>query len=248
MHYKILTFLILFTIGLFESNSQSLRSDTLKGYREQALSLKNTIIPATFILYGYLGINSDYIKGIDYTVKNYFHDSGGTRIDDYIQYLPIFMVYALDVTGIKGRNNFSDKTAILATSSILTLITVRSIKAAIGRQRPDGRAFNSFPSGHTATAFMAAEFFRLEYGDISPWLGIAGYTSAALTGGMRIYNNRHWLTDVIAGAGIGIICSKVANSLIPGIKNRSFRNGNTEMTPLFRLEGEHWRLGLIYCF
>ena len=51
---------------------------------------------------------------------------------------------------------------------------------------------------------MTATMLHKEYEGRSPWFGIGGYTLAALTGVSRVLNNRHWLTDVMAGAAIGI--------------------------------------------
>ena len=76
--------------------------------------------------------------------------------------------------------------------------------------RPDGSTYNSFPSGHTATAFVGAEFMHQELGWHSPWYSFAGYTMATATGILRIANNRHWLGDVIAGAGIGMLTTKLS--------------------------------------
>ena len=81
---------------------------------------------------------------------------------------------------------------------------VNGIKYSVGRLRPDGSRYNSFPSGHTATAFMTASMLHKEYGWRSPLFSIGGYTAAAVTGVSRICNNRHWLSDVVAGAAIGI--------------------------------------------
>lgn len=89
-------------------------------------------------------------------------------------------------------------------------------------QRPDGSAFNSFPSGHTATAFVGAEVLRREYWHVSPWIGITGYAVAAGTGFLRMYNNRHWLTDVLAGAGIGILSVEIAYWLYPTLSKAIF--------------------------
>ena len=74
-----------------------------------------------------------------------------------------------------------------------------------GVLRPDGSACNSFPSGHTFVAFTGAEIIRREYGKEYPWIAVAGYTVAVLVGAMRIYNNRHWAGDVLAGAGLGML-------------------------------------------
>lgn len=69
---------------------------------------------------------------------------------------------------------------------------------------------------------MGAELLRREYWDVSPWIGVAGYAVAAGTGFFRMYNNRHWLTDVIAGAGIGILSVQAAYWLYPAISKKFF--------------------------
>ena len=83
-------------------------------------------------------------------------------------------------------------------------ILVNGVKYSVGRLRPDATSNNSFPSGHTATAFMTATMLHKEYEGRSPWFSIGGYSLAALTGVSRVLNNRHWVTDVVAGAAIGI--------------------------------------------
>lgn len=91
------------------------------------------------------------------------------------------------------------------------------------QERPDGSSRNSFPSGHTATAFAGAELLRREYWDVSPWIGVAGYAVVAGTGFFRMYNNRHWLTDVLAGAGMGILSAQAAYWLYPVITKTFFK-------------------------
>ena len=53
---------------------------------------------------------------------------------------------------------------------------------------------------------------------------VSGYVVAAGTGFFRIYNDRHWLTDVAAGAGIGILSTKIAYWINPFINEKLFRN------------------------
>ena len=109
------------------------------------------------------------------------------------------------------------------TAYTLMGLSVNTLKTTSKVERPDGSTRNSFPSGHTATAFMGAEFLREEYWDVSPWIGISGYVVAAGTGFFRMYNNRHWLTDVLAGAGIGILSTRAAYWLYPTISKTFFR-------------------------
>ncbi|MBQ1177891.1 MAG: phosphatase PAP2 family protein, partial [Bacteroidaceae bacterium] len=72
-----------------------------------------------------------------------------------------------------------------------------------------------FPSGHTATTFMGAELVRIEYGDEHPWLAAGAYTLATAVGVLRVYNDRHWFTDVFAGAGVGILSARIGYWLLP---------------------------------
>jgi membrane-associated phospholipid phosphatase len=91
-------------------------------------------------------------------------------------------------------------------------------KITIGRERPDKSNTKSFPSGHTETAFVAAEFLYQEYKDKSIWIGIGGYSVATFVGIARVYNNRHWVSDVVAGAGIGILSTKAVYWVYPHLQ------------------------------
>ena len=97
-------------------------------------------------------------------------------------------------------------------------------KEATGILRPDRSTYNSFPSGHTAIAFASAEFLRMEYKDVSVWYGIAGYTVATAVGGLRVYNNRHWFSDVLTGAGVGILSTQLASSVQPWLSQKLFKH------------------------
>ena len=123
-----------------------------------------------------------------------------------------------------------------------------SLKKITHIQRPDGSSYESFPSGHTAEAFASAEFLRQEYKDVSPWYGIAGYAAATATGALRIYNNKHWLSDVVAGAGIGIASTKLAYWIYPAIKRKFFKNKpmNTFIIPYY--QGGTGAVAMVYTF
>ncbi len=79
--------------------------------------------------------------------------------------------------------------------------TTHLIKWGIGRQRPNGRGYRSFPSGHTSAAFGVAEVVRSLYGNRA---AAVPYALAVITGISRIHDNKHYLSDVIAGAGLGM--------------------------------------------
>lgn len=126
------------------------------------------------------------------------------RYDDYIQYSPAVLMAGLKAFGYKGRTSWGRMLVSDAFSGMIMAGAVNGIKYSVRRMRPDGTSRNSFPSGHTATAFMTATMLHKEYGWRSPWFSIGGYTAAAVVGVSRILNNRHWMSDVVAGGAIGI--------------------------------------------
>ena len=135
--------------------------------------------------------------------------------DNYLQFSPMIAAYGLEIAGIEGRHGLLDKTLLLLMSYGTMAITVYSMKNLFREKRPDSSGRNSFPSGHTATAFMGAELLYREYKDVSPWIGYSGYAVAVVTGYLRIHNNRHYINDVLAGAFIGVLSTKFAYWLYP---------------------------------
>lgn len=126
--------------------------------------------------------------------------------DDYLQYLPL--VAGLSLT-LVSDGVYSPKTleqcSAYAFAGGFTALSVLSIKKLIGRLRPDGSSYNSFPSGHTATAYLGAELLDLYWGKQYPWMSMLGYATAFATANSRVLNNRHWLSDTYAGMALGIL-------------------------------------------
>ena len=137
-----------------------------------------------------------------------------TGIDDYTQFFGPAMVVGLKLGGVEGR---SDWPRLLASSLMGYAIMagfVNGIKYTAKEMRPDGSTANSWPSGHTATSFVGATILHKEYGlTRSPWYSVAGYGVATATGVMRVLNNRHWISDVMSGAGIGILSAELGYAL-----------------------------------
>ena len=132
------------------------------------------------------------------------------HLDDYIQFAPVVAVYGLNLAGVKGKNDFANRTALLLKSEVMVAALTFSLKKITAVPRPDTGQPTSFPSGHTAQAFAAATFMAKEYGHRSIWYSIGAYTLATGVGTMRVLNNRHWLSDVLVGAGIGIFSTNMA--------------------------------------
>ncbi len=232
---KILICAIFFIITFF-CNAQktvlySTNKNTTTSYNKtNTIDLvKKIAIPFTLITYGAIVQNSKNLRALDVSTRNTINSNlpgFHTKIDDYLQYTPAISVYALNAFGVKGKNNFRDRTIIFAMTNIISFAFVKPLKYSTKVMRPDGSSNNSFPSGHTATAFGNAEFLRQEYKDVSPWYGILGYTAAITTGTLRVYNNKHWVSDVVAGTGFGILSTKLAYWIYPSIKKHLFKNKN----------------------
>jgi membrane-associated phospholipid phosphatase len=129
--------------------------------------------------------------------------------DNFLQYVPAVAVFALGVCGVKGKNDLPNQLAIIIKTEILMTAITTPLKIITAEPRPNSGTKNSFPSGHTAQAFAAATFLAKEYGHKSVWYSIGAYSLATGVGAMRILNDRHWLSDVVAGAGIGILTTNL---------------------------------------
>jgi hypothetical protein len=133
-----------------------------------------------------------------------------TKVDNYLMHAPIVLVYGLNIAGIKGKNDFKNRTLLLVKSEAIMAALTFSFKSLTKVPRPDDTDIQSFPSGHTAQAFATATFMAKEYKDESVWYAVGAYGIATTVGAMRIMNNRHWVSDVLAGAGIGILSTNLA--------------------------------------
>ena len=137
-----------------------------------------------------------------------------TGIDDYTQFFGPVMTVGLKLGGYEGRSDWGRLLASAGMSYAIMAGFVNGIKYSAKEMRPDGSTANSWPSGHTATSFVGATILHKEYGlTRSPWFSIAGYGVATATGIMRVLNNRHWISDVMSGAGIGIMSTELGYAL-----------------------------------
>lgn len=201
---------------------------------------KKFILPAAMLAYGISSLKVEKFRSLNDKVKEEVYtersNKNSLHIDNYLLYAPAVAVYALNAAGVKGKNNFRDRTMIYAMAELMQSAIVFPVKSWVGENRPDGSNRLSFPSGHTACAFVSAEFLRQEYKDVSPWYGIAGYAAAASTGFLRMYNNKHWFSDVVAGAGIGIMSTKLSYWIYPVIKKKLFKEKevNTVVMPVYQ--------------
>lgn len=254
MFHKAISLVFLF--GFLSANAQQQNDSITKvdsTSNHLKFNYKQLIIPSVLIGYGVIGLESDQLLSFNHQIKAEVTEDIDEKItiDDFSQYAPAASVYALNAFGIKGKNNLRDRSVIFVTSYAIMATTVLGLKSISHVERPDGSSNNSFPSGHTATAFAGAEFLWQEYKDKSIWYGIAGYAVATGTGLFRIYNNRHWLTDVAAGAGIGILSTKIAYWMNPYITKKLFKSSSesksTSMVAPF-YNGQQYGLSFVKVF
>lgn len=143
-------------------------------------------------------------------LRNRYIPSFRNHYDDYTQYIPGISVFALNAAGVEGKHTVGRALVSYTFSMAIMGVLVNSIKYTARVPRPSGDERNSFPSGHTANSFMNAAFLNKEYGQYRhPMYGVMGYTLATATAVGRQLNNRHWISDVLAGAGIGILSTQL---------------------------------------
>ncbi len=161
------------------------------------------ILPAALITSGAIGINRQWVKWDGHHALSF---------DDYLQYLPAAAYPTLDYLGLNAKHNLRDRLATEITAYAIAVATSFTLKHTIDERRPRYNEYDSYPSGHTIKAFTGAELIRIEYGN---WAGLAAYATAGTVATMRIYNGRHWLNDLLTGAGIGILSARAAYWMLP---------------------------------
>lgn len=179
-------------------------------------SFRKAVIPVSAPLVlmavgSYGAYNKGFLDGYHTPVKSWVGNSNlSRRADDVFSLLPIPSVYVFDALGIKARHDFANRSLVLLKAELMMLGTVHLAKQLTGIMRPDSSDRLSFPSGHTAQAFMAASFWHHEMGQHGRGFVIAGYAMATAVASMRVMHNKHWVSDVVAGAGTGILATEIA--------------------------------------
>jgi membrane-associated phospholipid phosphatase len=183
---------------------------------------------STLITLGVIGVGG-VLYAYDGRIRDYYehgnHHSSG--LDD-LAYTAEKLGYpwALGIVGIYGgsgylmKNEKMKETALLSFESFLVANSISvSVKYATGRARPKRdrgpysyKPFSfdlsdtAFPSGHATSAFSIASVFASEYE--SPWVGVLAYGLACLSGWQRLYDDKHWASDVWFGAALGTVVGR----------------------------------------
>ena len=227
------------------TKAPKLRADTVEYLHARPWTI---IVPAGLVTYGVASLAINPVRNVDYYIAGRIKRSDpnfNSKIDNYIQVAPIALVYGLNLVGDYGKNRFVDRTALLALSGgILTVAD--GLKFVTHRARPYSNDKLSFPSGHTGAAFLAAEYLAQEYGEKSPVYSVIGYSFAVGTSVMRLYNREHWFSDVVAGAGFGILSTKAAYLIYPHIRNSLTHHGKHGRTTMLMPSYQYGAPGLSF--
>jgi membrane-associated phospholipid phosphatase len=127
--------------------------------------------------------------------------AGGTAVS-------VAVVFTTFVAGrFASGQTFRDMSYDMATGALVNLGYTSLLKVTVRRERPDHSDNQSFPSGHASNAFTLAEVARSHYG----WkVGVPAYALASTIAYSRLVQNKHYLSDVLAGSTLGFIVGRTA--------------------------------------
>lgn len=213
----------------------------LRGANPAKQFVSGLAAPAVFLGFGFLTLdNPEYLESNEAVQKQILGHYAGfhSNLDNYARYVPVAAVYGLNLAGVKGKNDLVSLTLIFALSNLINNTVTRQLKGITQERRPDFPSFDAFPSGHTSTAFANAEIMHQEYNHLSAWYSVAGYSFAVATGTMRMLNNRHWLSDVMAGAGVGLLSTRLAYVIYPWLEQninlQPFAKNKLAVAPVYQ--------------
>lgn len=233
MGYKLLLGFVLISAQLFSQTAIPAMQDTscAKPADKETLRYKTRyprafIVPAVLITAGLTCIKDNGIySSIEARndIQRVFKGRG-SKIDDYLIFSPYVEFAALQALKFKCRNDFINTSILILKSELIMAAIVFPMKSLTKVERPysyfsetpdelknkNSDAFHSLPSGHTAQAFVAAAVVHKEFRYKSQWPGIAAYGLASTVALYRMINDRHWLSDVLTGAGIGVLSVNLA--------------------------------------
>ncbi len=199
---KITIIIFILTASVLTSNAQITDSTRTKRF------IKKNIFPTLLIGAGVMLNNSQFEQDFQVDLRNEIGNDFELSIDDYFQYVPIVEMYLFDIFKVKAQHHWFDQTKYLFISNLITATLTHSIKRLSLKTRPDGSR-HSFPSGHTTLAFTNAAVLKNEFYQTNSILSFTGYLFASTTGTFRILNNKHWISDVLLGAGIAIVVTNI---------------------------------------
>lgn len=236
-------FSILFFLLIFIGNAQTQDSISISKPKDK-LSYKQFIAPAALITSGALLINSALNDDLQSNANRFFGEDFHTSADYFIPFIPVAQIYLGKTFGFKPKNDFQHQTINIIVANAIGAAVFTSLKYTVKEERPDKSDNLSFPSGHTSIAFTNAALLYYEYKDSNLWYASSGFLFATATGVLRIANNKHYTSDVLAGAGIGLASGLIVSYWNP-FKSVTFGKKNKNTAFVYPQIGSQIGLGAI---
>lgn len=189
--------------------------------------IKPLIVPAALAVSGLVVVQGKISRQLQQQVVGRY-PTFHTKADDYLLFAPAALSLSLGAAGVKGKHAFGEQVLLAVLSGLAQGGVSYVLKGIIKYPRPDGTTHDAFPSGHTSSAFASATLLHKEYGHRSVWYSVGGYGVATGVGTLRILNNRHWLADVLFGAGVGIGATEVVYMGYPWVKKKLQRKNKVK--------------------
>ncbi|WP_201987266.1 phosphatase PAP2 family protein [Hymenobacter rubidus] len=211
------------------AQAQQVQLDSAVAATRPALQLRATAlriaVPSALIAVGVLAHSPTYNQTLyqakqDFQVETQeaFAGFDAHGVDDYTRHVPLAVAYGLMATGHKGERTAVGFTLIYLLAHELDEGVVSNLKRITAEARPySAEDLTSFPSSHTSQAFLTATLLHEQYGHQYPWVSVSGYAVATATGAMRVLGNKHWATDVLAGAAIGFLSAETVWRVYPAL-------------------------------
>lgn len=236
-------FTLTFSLLVFLGNAQS--KDTITTLKNQdQISYKQFIAPVALITAGTLLLNTKLNDDLQSNANRFFGENFHTSVDNYLQFVPVAQIYLGKSFGFKTKNDFQHQTINIVIANAIMGAVVYATKYSVKEERPDQSNNLSYPSGHSAIAFTNAALLYYEFKDSNLLYASSGFLFATATGILRIANNKHYTSDVLAGAGLGLASGLIVSYWNP-FKSMTFGKNKKTTAFVYPQMGNQIGLGLL---
>lgn len=247
MQKVISLFLIILFLGINFQFSRAEADSTKKPIPivEYEFKAKDLILPSAVLAVGVAFSLTDEkdIFSLDRSDKYY----KSTPFDDCMVLAITPTMFLFDLTE-DNKHHPVDQLFLAGASYAFAMIPAVITKNLYSSDRPSGEDNDSFPSGHTTAAFVGAHVMYKEFKDSNTWIAFSGYVMATMVGIARIIHNKHWVSDVLAGAGLGILATELAYAVYFPVRNHCVGKYNKKLEITPSLSSQSVGLNLSFSF
>lgn len=213
-----------------------------------------------WIIAGSVAIAGATLYIFDDEIRKTFQNNKTTGLDFTSKYIlepwgsglyPAVLFSGYYIYGLATQNKRACQIALGGTQAfIMAALSSQVFKHIFHRHRPNqnsppnpylwegpfsGFNYTAFPSGHTTAAFAIASMMSLVYKD-KIWIGILSYSLATGVGLSRVYDNKHWPSDVLIGAALGYAIGRTVYSIMSHESKFSMGISNSGVSVVYKIE------------